>query len=115
MFYLAKIDNEEFEKFKNKKGEISIKFRMAGWIKKLSNEWHFNRFFTEERKKRCSEKWPTDVEDTRKYYSVIIDEKDWRLFFDNCRSVKIYANSALNELIKEYNLNGDLFEIKIKV
>ena len=37
MFYLAKFDNEEFEKFKENKGEISIKFRMAGWIKKQTN------------------------------------------------------------------------------
>lgn len=116
MFYLSKIDAEQFEKLKGKKGELSIKFRMAGWIKKLSDKDEFDNFFkTMARVKRCSVKYPTDVVDTRKHYSIEVDENDWEKFKTNARERGIYANSALNELVKEYNRRGDLFEINIKV
>ncbi len=115
MSYLMKVNNNEFKKLKNNKGNISIRFRISGWISHLSDRDNFLDFFNEERIERCSEKWYPESGIDRTCYTIEMDGDDWVAFLKNLREQGMYANNALNELVKEYNKNGNLFEIKVGV
>ncbi len=113
MNYLSKINSKEFKKFRDSKGDFSIKFRINSWINLLSSKKEFDRFFNIEEDASGFRK--VSLEDVSVFRVEELDRDKWGLFLANCKKSKMSGNYAINLLIEEYNKRGDLFLIKIGV
>lgn len=111
MNYLSKIDAKSLAEFKKKKGSMTMRLRLALWIRHLSNYDNFVEHFGYPKE---GQTYIKEELTNHKSYTIKVDKWDWTLFKMHCRNDKMSCNYAINELIIQYITEGALFNVKIE-
>lgn len=109
--YMAKIDREEFVKWKENNGRFNGRLMFQIWVEYLSKKENFNKFLNsvkEEEKERT-------LENLHRYKLTDLNYKNWNLFMNLCRDNDVFANDIVNILIRRFNNQGWCVETEMKV
>jgi hypothetical protein len=109
--YMAKIDKKDFAEWKSKKGKFNGRLMFQLWIEFLCIPKNFLNFFGNVDKAETER----TKEDITKYKIVELDQENWDKFMVLCKDNDMYANDAINILVKRFNAQGYCIETKLKV
>ena len=112
--YQARLEVEKVKQISRAESIYSVTFRVNQWLKVLSNEDAFDKFFNIDKKDKPKMFKKMDTSKLERY-TLYLDGEYFPKFTAIARKNKMSANYALNVILDRYCETGNLFEIKIWV